>query len=117
MKSFQVGLLPVHEHDRILGVITDRDIAVRATAEGLDPVMTQVRDIMTREVISCVEDQLVVEVTFLMQENRVRRLLVIDREERLVGVVSLGDLAVVTGDAELAESTLEEMAQRNVRHR
>jgi CBS domain-containing protein len=112
MRSFQIGLLPVFDRERLVGMITDRDIAVRGVAEGLDPSTTRVRDVMTTEVISCYDDQLVVEATFLMQENQIRRLVVLNRDEQLVGVVSLGDLAVATGDEQLAESTLEELAER-----
>jgi len=111
MKKFQVGVLPVRDRDKIVGMITDRDIAVRATADGLDPLVGRVRDIMTPQVVSCYQDQLVVEASFLMQEHRVRRLVVLNRDEELVGIVSLGDLAVST-DEQLAETTLEAVAER-----
>jgi CBS domain-containing protein len=113
MKALDVGPLPVCEHDRVIGMITDRDITVRATAEGDSPAAIRVRAVMTPDVISCFEDQLVGEAARLMQENQVRRLLVLDRERRMVGIVSLGDLAVETGDEELAGNTLEAVSEPN----
>jgi CBS domain-containing protein len=90
-----------------VGIITDRDITVRATAEGMDPLFAHVRDVMTREIVSCFDDQLVIDAALLMQDHQVRRLVVLDRDERMVGIVSLADLAMEAGADELAESTLE----------
>jgi hypothetical protein len=92
-------------------MITDRDITVRATAEGLAPGLGQVRDVMTPDVVSCFEDQDVQEAARLMQEHQVRRLVVLNRDRRLVGLVSLGDLAVETGDEKLAGKTLERVSE------
>jgi CBS domain-containing protein len=111
MKSQDVGPLPVCEGDRLVGMLTDRDITVRATAEGEDPTIIRVRDIMTPDVLYCFEDDLVSDAARLMQENQVRRLVVLDRDKRLVGLVSLGDLAVETGDDELAGQTLGQVSQ------
>jgi CBS domain-containing protein len=111
MKSRDIGPLPVCEGDRLVGMLTDRDITVRATAEGEDPTTIRVRDIMTPEVVYCFEDDLVSEAARLMQENQVRRLVVLDRDKHLVGIVSLGDVAVETGDEELAGQTLEQVSQ------
>ena len=96
MKDFDVGPLPVCEGDRLLGLVTDRDIAVRATAEGFDPWTTKVREVMTPGVIFCFEDQDVAEAARLMKDKQVRRLVVLNRDKRLVGIVTLGDLAVET---------------------
>jgi CBS domain-containing protein len=111
MKSLDIGPLPVCDHDRLVGMLTDRDITVRATAEGEDPTVILVRDIMTPEVVYCFEDQLVTEAAQLMKEKQVRRLLVLNRDKRLVGIVSLGDLATETRDEELAGQTLEEISE------
>lgn len=111
MKARDIGLLPVCHYGRLVGVLTDRDITVRATAAGENPTAVRVCDIMTPEVISCFEDELVIEASRLMQEHQVRRLAVIDRDHRLVGIVSLGDLAVETGDEELAGETLEQVSE------
>jgi CBS domain-containing protein len=98
MAELDVGPLPVCEDDRIVGMITDRDITVRATAAGCDPKTTLVSDAMSQDIISCYEDQDVREAATLMQEKQIRRLLVLNRANELVGIVSLGDLATEAGD-------------------
>jgi CBS domain-containing protein len=115
MKARAIGPLPVCDNGRLVGMLTDRDITVRATAEGEDPTAIRVRDIMTPEVLSCFEDQLVSEAALLMQENQVRRLVVLDRNRRLVGIVSLGDLAAGSGEEELAGQTLGEVSEATPR--
>ncbi|HXV24027.1 MAG TPA: CBS domain-containing protein [Alphaproteobacteria bacterium] len=94
MGRIDAGALPVGENDRLVGMITDRDIAVRAVAEGRDPLHTRVRDVMTAEVKYCYEDEDVNHVCGNMAELQLRRLPVIDRQKRLVGILSLGDLAI-----------------------
>jgi CBS domain-containing protein len=112
MKDLDVGALPVcGDNDRLAGMITDRDITVRATAGCCDPGGTFVRDVMTPNVIYCFEDQDVTEAARLMKENQVRRLVVLNRDKRLVGIVSLGDLAVDTGDEELAGATVSAVSE------
>lgn len=107
MKSLDIGPLPVCDGERLVGMLTDRDITVRATAEGEDPTVIRVRDIMTPEVVYCFEDDLVGDAARIMEDKQVRRLVVVNRDKRLVGIVSLGDLAVETGDEQLAGNTLE----------
>jgi CBS domain-containing protein len=92
MAELDIGVLPVEENDRLIGMITDRDITVRAVAEGHGPE-TPIRTVMTREVLYCFEDQTVDEVTQNMADKRVRRMPVMNRQKRLVGILSLGDLA------------------------
>src|SRR3982751_4191810 len=92
MKACDCGVLPVAEGDRLVGMITDRDIAVRCIAEGKGPA-AKVRDAMTQEVKYCFDDEDVSHVCENMSEIQVRRLPVMDRNKRLVGIVSLGDLA------------------------
>ena len=112
MREMDVGPLPVcGDNDRLVGMLTDRDVTVRATAEGSDPAGTRVRDVMTPEVIYCFDDQDVAEAARLMKERQVRRLVVLNRDKRLVGIVSLGDLAVETGDEVLAGNTIEAVSQ------
>jgi CBS domain-containing protein len=94
MKSLDVGTLPVCDSDRLAGMVTDRDITVRATAEGDKPTDVRVRDIMTPEVVYCFEDSLVGEAAQMMEEKQIRRLVVLNNDKRLVGIVSLGDLAI-----------------------
>lgn len=95
MRDLDIGAMPVcGPDDKLAGMITDRDIAVRVVAEGMDPKSTMVRDAMTAQIITCFEDQDALEAANLMRENQVRRLMVLNRNKRLVGIVSLGDLAV-----------------------
>jgi len=111
MKRLDVGPLPVCDGKRVLGMVTDRDITIRAVAEGRDPKATTVQEVMTDEVIYCYEDQDAEDAARLMAEKQVRRLLVLDRDKNLVGIVSLGDLAVDTADPIRAGETLERVSQ------
>ena len=92
MADGDVGFIPVCDGEKLVGVLTDRDLAVRAVAAGKG-ADTAVRDVMTEEVIYCFEDEDVERVARLMKEREIRRVLVVDRSKRLAGVVSLGDLA------------------------
>src|SRR5262245_54720369 len=94
MRTLQVGSLPVCENDRLVGMITDREITVRATASASNPRETPVREAMTPNVVFCFEDQDVDDAAKLMKENQIRRLVVLNRDKRMVGIVSLGDIAV-----------------------
>ena len=113
MKSLDVGPLPVCDNDRLVGMVTDRDITVRATAEGDAPTDVRVRDVMTPEVIYCFDDDLVEDAARLMAAKQVRRLVVLNRDKRMVGIVSLGDLAVKTGDEQLVGNALEGISEPN----
>ena len=92
MAEIDAGALPVGENDRLIGMITDRDIAIRAVARGRGPD-TPVREAMTPEVEYCFEDDDIEDVAEKMSALQVRRLPVLNREKRLVGIVSLGDIA------------------------
>jgi CBS domain-containing protein len=94
MKDCDCGVLPVADGDHLVGMLTDRDIAVRLVAQGKDPAKTKVREVMTAEVRYCFEDEDLDHVAENMAEQRLRRLPVVNREKRLVGIVSLGDVAV-----------------------
>ena len=108
MQQLNVGSLPVCDENRkLVGFITDRDITVRATADGSHPTTTPVRDIMTPHVTFCFEDQDLADAAHLMEDKQVRRLVVLDREQHLVGIVSLGDLAVKSPDEHLSATALE----------
>jgi CBS domain-containing protein len=111
MKNLDVGPLPVVDSGRLVGVVTDRDITVRATAEGLDPHTTEVSEVMTREVVACHESDDVRRAARLMQDAQLRRLLVVDDAGNLAGIVSIGDLAVRTGDDRLSGETLEKVSE------
>jgi len=112
MRDLDVGPLPVcGDNDRLAGMITDRDITIRAVAEGKDPRTTRVREAMTEEIISCFEDQDVKEAARTMQERQVRRLVVLNRDKRLVGIVSLGDVATESGDRAKAGEVLQDVSE------
>ena len=105
MAELDIGAVPVQDNDRLVGMITDRDIAVRAVAEGLGSD-TPIREVMTNEIKYCYEDQTVDEVTRNMGEQRLRRLPVMNRDKRLVGILSLGDLARETSSQDEAGEAL-----------
>jgi len=107
MKQLDIGPLPVCDEGRLVGMLTDRDITLRATAEGRDPKTTPVVDVMTPEVICCFDTDEVEQAALLMQEAQLRRLVVINDDRRPVGVVSLSDIVLQTGDQRLAGRTLE----------
>ena len=106
MAELDIGALPVEESDRLVGMITDRDIAVRAVAAGRGPD-TKVSEIMSREVKYCFEDQSIDEVTQNMGELRIRRLPVLTRDKRLIGILSLGDLARTANGTDPAGEALK----------
>jgi CBS domain-containing protein len=110
MRDLDVGPLPICENDRLAGMITDRDIVVRAVAEGKDPRCTKVREAMTEEVVYCFDDQDAQEAARTMQDRQIRRLLVLNRDKRLVGIVSLGDLANESGDTVKSGEVLQEVS-------
>jgi CBS domain-containing protein len=103
MGEIDVGVLPVGENDRLIGMITDRDIALRGVAKGKGPG-AKVREVMSEEVKYCFADQDLEEVARNMAEIQVRRFPVVDRNKRLVGIVSLGDIATTGGGEEAAEA-------------
>lgn len=111
MKSLDVGSLPVCDNRRLLGVVTDRDITIRAVAAGQDPKSTKVRDTMTPELIYCYEDETLSEAAKLMERHQIRRLPILNREKQLVGIVALGDLAVDSGNEKLSGTVLEEISE------
>jgi CBS domain-containing protein len=92
MKTLDVGFLPVCDNDRLVGTLTDRDIVIRGIADGQD-FKDQVKNVMTSDVFYCFEDEDVQTLADTMKEKEVKRMLVLNRNKRLVGVVSIGDLA------------------------
>ncbi len=114
MLSEDAGAMPVSDGDRLIGMITDRDIAVRGVARGYGPE-TPVRELMTDEIICAREDDDVEEVATKMSHAQIRRLPVIDANDRLCGIVSLGDLSRETDD-ESAHQALEGVSQPGGQH-
>jgi CBS domain-containing protein len=111
MRNLDVGALPVCDGDRLVGMLTDRDMTVRAVADGLDPKKALVRDSMTPEMAWCFEDQTATEAEHLMAEKQIRRLPVLNRDKRLVGIISLGDLATKTTGMRAVGKTLEAVSE------
>jgi CBS domain-containing protein len=104
MASQDIGSLPVcAERRRVVGIITDRDITVRAVARGMDPNSTRVEEVMTRDVLSCSSDAEVEEACQLMEQRQVRRLLITGQDEMPVGIVSLGDIALCLRESQSGE--------------
>jgi CBS domain-containing protein len=103
MAEIDTGIMPVREGDRLVGMITDRDITVRAVAQGRGPD-TPIREVMTDDVKYCFEDDDTDAVARNMADIQVRRLPVLTRDKRLVGIVSLGDLAVMQGSGQAGEA-------------
>ena len=96
MRSLDVGVLPVCEGQRLVGIVTDRNITIRATAYGHDPNTTPVCNYMSSELICCFEGQDIREAEELMRQRRVHRLPILTREKQIVGIVALDDLAIRT---------------------
>jgi CBS domain-containing protein len=111
MESLNVGALPVEQDGRVIGIITDRDLVVRGIAEGHDPASTEVRDILTADLICCSEDDSVEQAVKLMEDNKVRRLIACDLDGMSVGIVSLGDIASKSGQEQLAGEALEMISE------
>ncbi len=111
MKELNVGAIPVFKDDRVVGIVTDRDIAVRAVADGKNPKDTPVMDIMSRNVISCHENTDLKEAAHIMENNKVRRLVVTDSSGKAVGIVSLGDIATKAKMMDLGFEVLEKVSE------
>ncbi|HEX4046167.1 MAG TPA: CBS domain-containing protein [Gammaproteobacteria bacterium] len=110
MRANNYGFLPVGENDRLIGTVTDRDIVIRAIAKGLDP-QTPVKNILSDKVCFCFEDEDVVLAADKMQKLQIRRLIILNRNKRIVGIVSLGDIATRVQNNEISGETLEEISQ------
>jgi CBS domain-containing protein len=103
MRDIDAGCLPVERGDRLVGMITDRDIAIRAVAQGKGPD-TRVCEVMTDEVRYCFEDEDVEDVALNMSELQIRRLPVLNRDKRLIGFISLSDIAQAGRDAQAGQA-------------
>lgn len=93
MRDLDVGMMPIGDGERLKGMLTDRDITVRVTAENRDPSATAVEDAMTEEVLYAYEDQDVKEAAKMMEDKQIRRLVVLNRDKKMTGILALGDLA------------------------
>ncbi|NCT95810.1 MAG: CBS domain-containing protein [Comamonadaceae bacterium] len=104
MEEMEIGSLPVCDGQRLLGMVTDRDLVVRGVAQGLAPERTTLSEVMSPHVQWCYEDQSIEEAAQLMCDAQIRRLPVVDHDKRLVGLLSLGDVAVKAGPGDAAQA-------------
>ena len=111
MKEMEIGPLPVCDRNHMVGMLTDRDIVIRCVALGYDPQSAKVSDVMTQEVIRCYEDEEAEVAERLMQTRQVRRILVVNRNARLVGILSLGDLAAESGNPQRVGEVLQGVSE------
>jgi CBS domain-containing protein len=111
MKSSNIGSIPVCQDSRLIGTITDRDITIRVTAEGRDPHTTTVRDVMTQPVVTVHPQQDVIEVEQLMHDHQVRRVPVVEQDNRLVGYVTTATIAKRGGDEKVVGKVLRGISQ------
>jgi len=111
MSHLDIGPLPVCDGDRLIGMLTDRDITVRAVAAGRDPLTTKVREVMTPDVVYGFDDQEVEDAARLMEHYQIRRLPVLNRRKQLVGMVALGDLAVHPAHQPVAAEVLAQVSE------
>jgi CBS domain-containing protein len=110
MREGNFGLMPIGENDRLIGTVSDRDIVIRAVAEGMD-TNTKVKDVMSEKVMWAYEDDSVEKASQIMSKNQIRRLPIVDANKRLVGIVALGDLAVNAADIKSASEALSDISK------
>ena len=111
MRSSDIGILPVCEEGKCIGVITDRDITIRATAQGFDPATTKVNEIMTHTVVYCSQDDDIYTAARVMEDKQIRRIIVLDTNKQVIGLCSLSDLALDTNDLQLTGEILHEVSR------
>lgn len=112
MRDGDFGALPISESDRLIGMLTDRDIAIRAVANGKDPNKAFVGEVMSRKVLYCFDDQDVNEIVKNLGDNQIRRLPVLNRQKRLVGILSLGNLALSDAKPEDVDAALAKISKK-----
>lgn len=111
MRSKDFGFIPVGENDKLIGAVTDRDIAIRAIAEGKDPHTTQIKDVMTKGIEYCYETDDLQTVADKMEKLQIRRLVVLNKDKRMTGIISLGDIATKCKDAELSADLVDAVSK------
>lgn len=114
MQQLDTGVLPVGENDRLVGMVTDRDIVIRAIAQGRGPD-AEVREAMTESVLYCFEDDSIEDAAKQMGEAQVRRLPVMNRDKRLVGIIALGDLALAA-DSGVVDAAITGISENEAEH-
>jgi CBS domain-containing protein len=112
MSAENIGAVPIGENDRLIGMVTDRDIVCRGVAKGKDLSALTARDVMTEGITYCMHDSDIEEALELMQKNKIRRLPVIDQNKRMVGILSLSDVSHLASD-ELTAETMKAVSHRH----
>ena len=110
MRDLDIGFLPICENDKLIGTVTDRDITTKSVAQGRDPRLAPVSEIMRPEIFYCYDDQDVEEIARYMQEKEVSRMVILNPDKNLIGVVSLGDIAKLAVEREVAGEALRKIA-------
>ena len=110
MRTHDYGFLPVGENDRLIGAVTDRDIAIKAVAEGWDPTKTTLTKVMTKGVHYCYETDTIENIATQMEQLQVRRLVVLDKNKRMTGIISLGDIATKCRNAKLCSELTDALS-------
>lgn len=116
MREMDIGMLPVEKDGDIIGTVTDRDITIRATAQGCDPDKTQVSEVMSNEIYTCIEDDDLQQAAKIMERHQIRRLMVQDDNGKFVGMLALADLARHDETEALSAEILEEVSQPATAH-
>lgn len=111
MREQNIGFLPIGENDRLIGTITDRDLAIRGVAAGKDPNKTAVRDIMTDEIRYCFENDSAEKVSEIMSSLKIRRLIILNDNKRMVGIISMGDVATKSQDFKLSGKVIAAISE------
>jgi len=111
MKHLNVGAIPICDGERLCGMVTDRDLVLRVMAEGLDPKQVRLSEATSSEVFFCYEDEDLEKASHVMSQKQIRRLPILSRAKKLVGIVSLGDLAVRGKDTQTSGDVLEQVSR------
>lgn len=110
MKEIDAGAIPICDKDRLVGMVTDRDIVVKTLGNDRDPDAVRAGDIMTSPIVYCFEDQDLEEIARIMEVKQIRRIVVLNRDKRLAGIISLGDISLKGGN-EVSEELLENVSR------
>ena len=111
MKELDVGAIPVCDGQKLAGLVTDRDITIRAVAEGRNPSEVRVAEVMSSDIAYCFEDETLEQAANLMESKQIRRLPILDQDRQLVGIVSLGDISVRSDEKTAAAEALEGISE------
>jgi CBS domain-containing protein len=116
MRAADIGAVPVCDGERLCGIVTDRDLALRAVAEGRDPKTTRVSEVMSTQIVYLFEEDDVDKAAELMESRAIRRLIVLDRDKRLAGIVTLGDLSQQPEERRRAHEVLDRVSEAPPQH-